>query len=287
MGIELNEPGGFLNMLGRILVGLVFVVGPIETVIVDGFEVRSQRQHETVTALQAHAAIADSMHVGLTSAVIRWAWLMLVQRLNVSLPVGQEILVHTACAGMVNAGFLAAERALKGLQLTAVLSVASEKCSLRRDALRMQYPNAMLVADAAMDVAYSRHSHIFIASWPCKTYSSAQVDSSVPRKVWEERAWYNTRLICYIVQQACLQPSGPPNIIVLENVKGLFARKRCRPYLKFILRFLTTTPHTWFNQVICPRIHLGAQCSRPRLFLVGIVRRGIGAERHEAQHQGA
>ena len=199
MGIELNEPGGFLNMLGRILVGLVFVVGPIETVIVDGFEVRSQRQHETVTALQAHAAIADSMHVGLTSAVIRWAWLILVQRLNVCMPVGQEVMVHTACAGMVNAGYLAAERALQGLQLTPVLSVASEKCTLRRDALQMQYPDALLVADAAMDGAYARHSHIFIASWPCKAYSAAQVDSSVSRKVWEERAWYNTRLICYIV----------------------------------------------------------------------------------------
>jgi len=188
---------------------------------------------------------------------------------------------------MVNAGYLAAERALKGLQLTAVLSVASEKCPLRRDALRMQYPKAMLVADAAMDVAYSRPSHIFIASWPCKAYSSAQVDSRVSRKVWEERAWCNTSLICHLVQQACLQPSGPPYIIVLENVKGLFARKRCRPYLKFILRFLTTTPYTWFNQVICPRTHLGAQCQRPRLFLVGIIRRGLAQERHEAQFQGA
>ena len=111
MGIELEKEGK-LNMLGRILLGLVAVVGPVDTVMVDGFEVRSQRQHASITALQAHAALADSMHVGLTAAIIRWAWLLMVQRLEVQTTVDQVVLVHAACAGMVNAGYLAAERAL-------------------------------------------------------------------------------------------------------------------------------------------------------------------------------
>ena len=71
-----------------------------------------------------------------------------------------------------------------------------------------------------------------------------------------------------------LQIAGPPLVMVLENVKGLIMRKRCRPYLLFLVRFLATTPHTWYNQVVCPRIHQGAQCLRPRLFFVGILRRG-------------
>ena len=133
MGIELEKEGK-MNMLGRILLGLVAVVGPVETVMVDGFAVRSQRQHASITALQAHAALADSMHVGLTAAIIRWAWLMMVERHEIQ-AVEHVVQVHAACAGIVNAGYLAAERALQSLQLTAALSVASEKCLVRRDVL--------------------------------------------------------------------------------------------------------------------------------------------------------
>ena len=74
--------------------------------------------------------------------------------------------VHTSCAGVVNAGFLAVERAMGERHVATRLVVATELVAWRREALAMQYPHALLVTQAAGWRAFTRHAHILVASWP-------------------------------------------------------------------------------------------------------------------------
>ena len=73
MGIALAREG-ITSTLGRILLGQTSIVGAEQTMMVDGYAIRSQRQHAPLTALQAHSALADSMQVDSAAASIHWAW---------------------------------------------------------------------------------------------------------------------------------------------------------------------------------------------------------------------
>ena len=224
-----------------------------------------------LTALQAHAALADGMHVGAVAAVVSKGWELVLQMhgdVNFNM-----VRVHTSCAGLVNAGYLAVERAMGERHVTTRLVVATELVGWRREALAMQYPLALLVAQAAGGRAFSRHAHILVASWPCKPYSTANVEGRVAASVWTARAWENTVLFGSILAGACSQVGGPPLLLVFENVAGLLTRKKCRPMLRHMLGEMALSPFTWFSQIVCARKHTGGQCLRPRLFLVGVLRR--------------
>ena len=91
--------------------------------------------------------------------------------------------------------------------------------------------------------------------------------------VWTARAWENTVLFGSILAGACSQVGGPPLLLVFENVAGLLTRKKCRPMLRHMLGEMALSPFAWFSQIVCARKHTGGQCLRPRLFLVGVLRR--------------
>ena len=165
--------------------------------------------------------------------------------------------VHSACAGLVNAGFLAVERAMKERGVTARLVVASEAVPWIREGLQLQYPGTVLLEDAGQFEEYTRNAHILVASWPCKPYSSANVEGRTSPRVWRKRVWENTHLVCKIIAGACMQQGGPPRLLVLENVPGLKSRRKCWPMLRHILAEMALTPYTWFSQIVCAREHAG------------------------------
>ena len=70
--------------------------------------------HE-LTALQAHAAIADSMHVGAVAEVVKIGWLCALQVHPEALLSLKAVAVHSSCAGLINAGFLAVRKAMRNL----------------------------------------------------------------------------------------------------------------------------------------------------------------------------
>ena len=244
-------------VLGSILMG----VSPI---------LRQGDTRKGLSTMQAHAALADGMHVGAVAAVIRRGWQLAGKWHTVRDK--QWIGVHSSCAGLVNAGFLAARRAMKELGVEARLVCATELSPWRREALSMQYPSALIGEQATAHENFGRHAQVLVASWPCKPYSTANVEGAVPPLVWCQRAWNNTRLICEILARACAQDGGPPLLLVFENVPGLLTRKKCRPMLKHLLSEMALSPYTWYSQIVCARLHVGGQCRRPRLFFVGVRR---------------
>ena len=80
--------------------------------------------HE-LTALQAHAAIADSMHVGTAAEVIKIGWRRALQVHPEALLSLEVVAVHSSSAGLINAGFLAVRKAMRNLGWEACLVVGT------------------------------------------------------------------------------------------------------------------------------------------------------------------
>ena len=102
------------------------------------------------------------MHCGVVSAIIRQRWLAIPAAVRRSLRV---VRVHSAFAGVINAGFLAARMALP--EHSVQLGAASECVWWRREALRAQYPAARMLEDARDVRAFAEPYEILVASWPC------------------------------------------------------------------------------------------------------------------------
>ena len=150
--------------------------------------------------------------------------------------------------------------------------VATEINRMRREALKIMYRAAWIGEFACGLDAFANRSDILIISRPCTPYSTANVDGSVSLAERRYRAWTNTFLVTGILAKAAIQDGGPPYMVVLENVKGLVSRKLCRPMLRHLMREFAASIWTWTNQVVCPRLHFGKQCRRPRWVAVGILR---------------
>ena len=267
MEIPLTTGDGEWSTLGCILLGL-------QQVVVRHFQ-SGRLRHTTVhelTALQAHAAIADSMHVGAVAEVVKIGWQRALQVHPEELLRLSTVAVHSSCAGVVNAGFLAVRKAMRNLGREANLVVASGVNRMRREALKLMYPEAWIAEFASGRDAFASRSDILIISWPCTPYSTANVGYKVSLAEKRHRAWTNTHLVTGILAKAATQDGGPPYMVVLENVQGLVTRKLCRPMLRHLMREFAGSIWTWTNQVVCPRRHFGKQCRRPRWMAVGILR---------------
>ena len=265
MEIPLTTGDGEWSMLGRFLLGVQKVV----------WKSRSTPRHTSaheLTALQAHAAIADSMHVGAVAEVVKIGWRRAIEVHPEELWSLELVSVHSSCAGLVNAGFLAVRKAMRNLGREAHLAEATESNRMRREALKLMYPGATISDFAYGPMSFGRRADILIISWPCTPYSTANVGSRVTMAEKRYRAWTNTLLVISILAKAAVQKGGPPFMVVLENVQGLITRQLCRPMLRQLMRELAGSIWTWTNQVVCPRQHFGKQCRRPRWMAVGILR---------------
>ena len=139
MEIPIKTVDGEWSALGRILLGLQQVV----VRHCQSGRLRSTSVHE-LTALQAHAAIADSMHVGAVAEVVKIGWRRALQVHPEELSRLNMVTVHSACAGVVNAGFLAVRKAMRNLGRETNLVVATEINRMRREALKIMYPAAWI-----------------------------------------------------------------------------------------------------------------------------------------------
>ena len=98
------------------------------------------------------------------------------------------VAVHSSCAGLINAGFLAARKAMRSLGRQACLVVATKLDRMRRAVLKLMFPDAWIGKWArGLDAFCGPRTDILVISWPCMPYSDTNVDGNVPVGVAEKR----------------------------------------------------------------------------------------------------
>ena len=180
-----------------------------------------------------------------------------------------SVRVHSSCAAVINAGFAAVQQAIPHARVQ--LAVATETVWWRRRALELQWPEAVVVADARADEAFAVPVEIMIVSWPCQPNSAAKHVPAESVELIVRQAMDNAQLVIDIVRRAAASTS-PPLLILLENVPGLVERVIFEPCCVWIAAALEATGYAWEECTECPAaLCIGAQ-QRRRWYGVGIRR---------------
>ena len=217
-----------------------------------------------LTPLQANAEVGSTMHVGVVSALIRAGWARLRAEVRGRIV---RILVHSSFAGLINAGFLAVRAAFDGVEVA--LAVATEIVDWKRDALRLQFPSAVLFADAREVGAFMVTSEVMVVSWSCMPYSAAKHVPADALSAFKRRARQNTELVIRVLQLAAAAPS-PPLLILLENVPGLVERSIYEGCRILLAAAMMSIGYSWQDGTLCPAaLHMGPQM-RKRWYAVGV-----------------
>ena len=217
-----------------------------------------------LTALQANAEAGSTMHVGVVRALIASAWGRLRSEVIQALV---AVRVHASCAGVINAGFLAVVAALGDYPVELV--VATECVEWRRTALRLQYPRALLYADACEPLAFAVGVEVLVLSWPCMPYSAA---NHVPKGAiarFRHQARLNTEIAVRVIRLAAAA-TPPPLIMVMENVPGLVERSIYEDCRAMLVAAMSVAGYLWQDGVLCPaELRMGPQMRR-RWYGVGV-----------------
>ena len=217
-----------------------------------------------LTPLQANAEVGSTMHVGVVSALIRAGWARLRAEVRERTV---QVRVHSAFAGLINAGFLAVLEAFCDRDVS--LAVATELVDWKRDALRLQFPSALLFADARELGAFCVWAEVLIVSWPCMPYSAAKHVPADALPAFKQRARQNTELVIRVLQLAAAAPV-PPVLILLENVPGLVERSIYEGCRVLLAAAMLSVGYSWQDGTLCPAaLHMGPQM-RKRWYAVGL-----------------